>query len=71
MEGMHNVVKVGSFDDFNQCTMSKPLSPEYDDGMTSLTLDKPGAHYFICSIPGHCADGMKIKVLAIKHPKSL
>jgi len=67
---MHNVVKVGSLEDFNHCTVSKPLSPEYYDGQTKLTLDKPGAHYFICSIPGHCADGMKIKVLVKKHHKN-
>jgi plastocyanin len=71
MQEMHNVVKVGSFEDFNKCTMTKPLSPEFADGATSMPLDKPGVHYFICSIPGHCSDGMKIKVLAINRPRKL
>jgi len=60
---LHNVVKVASVSDFTQCTTHTAMSPEYADGHTSLTLNKPGAHYFICSVPGHCADGMKVKVL--------
>lgn len=71
MQELHNVVKVGTFDDFNQCTTTKVLSPEFADGDTSMLLDKPGVHYFICSIPGHCSDGMKIKVLAVNRPRKL
>jgi plastocyanin len=65
-EGTHDVVKVETFKEFDECTMTKPIMPEYGNGQTKITLDKPGPHYFICSIPGHCTDGMKIKVL-VKH----
>jgi len=65
-EGMHNVVKVDTFEEFDKCTMTKPLMPEYGGGQTKVTLDKSGPQYYICSIPGHCTDGMKIKVV-VKH----
>jgi len=60
---MHNVVKVASESDFAQCTTHTAMRTEPADGHTSVTLNKPGAHYFICAIPGHCEEGMKIKVL--------
>jgi plastocyanin len=66
MQEMHNVVEVGSEEDYKQCTMTKPLSPEFADGHTSMKLSKPGVHYYICSIPTHCTDGMKLKVQAIE-----
>ncbi|KAG0613651.1 hypothetical protein M758_6G119100 [Ceratodon purpureus] len=67
MQEMHNVVEVGSEEDYNQCTMTKPLSPEFADGNTSIKLSKAGVHYYICSIPTHCADGIKLKVQAEDH----
>jgi plastocyanin len=60
---MHNVVKVASESDLTHCTTHTKIGPEQTDGQTSVTLNKPGAHYFICSVPGHCEDGMKIKIL--------
>lgn len=67
MQEMHNVVEVGLLDDYKNCTMTMPLSPEYADGQTVMKLDKAGDHYFICSIADHCSDGMNLKVLAVAH----
>lgn len=64
---MHNVVEVGSEDDYKMCTMTKPLTPEFADGHTSMRLDRAGDHFFICSIPLHCAGGMKLKIQAVEH----
>lgn len=62
---MHNVMKVGSVEDYHSCTMNNPESPAYTDGATLFTLDRPGDHFFICSIPTHCDYGMKLAVRAV------
>ncbi|CAL9119934.1 unnamed protein product [Musa textilis] len=60
-KGAHNVVVVDA-DGYNSCT-AKSGSKTYTSGNDKITLAK-GTSYFICSYPGHCDAGMKIKVVA-------
>ncbi|CAL9094467.1 unnamed protein product [Musa acuminata var. zebrina] len=60
-KGSHNVVVVDA-DGYDSCT-SKSGSKTYTSGTDKITLAK-GTSYFICSYPGHCDGGMKIKVVA-------
>ena len=59
--GLHNVVPVNA----NGYRACKPLggSRPLTSGKDKVTLRK-GPNYFICSITGHCAGGMKIVVNA-------
>ncbi|XP_006653638.1 mavicyanin-like [Oryza brachyantha] len=58
----HSVVEVSAAD-LSLCSASNPLrSYKSDDGITTITLTKPGARYFICGATGHCASGMKLTV---------
>ncbi|WOK94332.1 blue copper protein-like [Canna indica] len=56
----HNVVEV-SAGDFSSCSGSDAMSTDAS-GHTSIALSTSGTRYFICSIPGHCASGMKLQV---------
>ncbi|XP_062190250.1 uclacyanin 1-like [Phragmites australis] len=46
---------------YDACSGSSPIK-SYTDGATTIQLTSPGKRYFICSIPGHCAAGMKLEV---------
>nr|CAB3476760.1 unnamed protein product [Digitaria exilis] len=39
----------------------KELSND-DSGLTTVTLDISGDHFFICTVDNHCASGMKLSV---------
>ncbi|KAM7253724.1 hypothetical protein ACFE04_031406 [Oxalis oulophora] len=58
---MHSVLEVTQ-NAFNSCDTSSPISA-HKTGSDSITLDKPGHHYFICGTPGHCGGGQKVDVL--------
>ncbi|CAL9094463.1 unnamed protein product [Musa acuminata var. zebrina] len=60
-QGAHNVVVVDA-QGYDSCT-AKSGSKTYTSGNDKITLAK-GTSYFICSYPGHCDAGMKIKVVA-------
>ncbi|OAY80239.1 Chemocyanin [Ananas comosus] len=61
--GLHNVVPVDAAG-YRSCkASSSEASRAATTGDDKFTLKK-GSNYFICSIPGHCAAGMKIQVLA-------
>ncbi|RWW22715.1 hypothetical protein BHE74_00043069 [Ensete ventricosum] len=60
-QGAHNVVVVDA-DGYNSCK-AKSGSKTYTSGNDKITLAK-GTSYFICSFPGHCDAGMKIKIVA-------
>uniref|UniRef100_A0A0E0LW23 Phytocyanin domain-containing protein n=1 Tax=Oryza punctata TaxID=4537 RepID=A0A0E0LW23_ORYPU len=57
----HTVTEV-SKSDYDACSVSSstPISNS-QSGSTSLPL-RPGAHYYICTIGIHCANGMKLAV---------
>ncbi|TVU40204.1 hypothetical protein EJB05_13655, partial [Eragrostis curvula] len=46
---------------YKACSGSSAVK-SYTGGKTAVKLATPGKHYFICSIPGHCAAGMKLEV---------
>ncbi|KAM0846234.1 hypothetical protein ACQ4PT_055796 [Festuca glaucescens] len=56
----HTVTEV-SQSDYSSCSGSNVLAND-DSGATTVTLNTPGTHYYICNIPGHCAGGMKVAV---------
>ena len=58
--GGHTVDEV-SGSDYNSCTASNSISSD-STGATTVTLNKPGTHYFICGALGHCSNGMKLAV---------
>ncbi|KAF8729865.1 hypothetical protein HU200_017324 [Digitaria exilis] len=59
-KGLHTVVEVSAAD-YMACTAANPLGSD-SSGATTVPLKTPGTHYFICSITGHCAAGMKLAV---------
>ena len=59
---MHNMVQVGE-EDYNSCIVSSP-SRTYTSGNDHIQLAHGGKAFFICSLPGHCQQGMKIVVTA-------
>ncbi|XP_010905831.1 basic blue protein [Elaeis guineensis] len=59
--GAHNVVPVSAAG-YKTCKASD-TSKAATTGNDKFTLKK-GANYFICSLPGHCAAGMKLQVVA-------
>ena len=58
--GMHTVDEV-SATDYASCSASNALSSD-STGTTSIALKTSGKHYFICGVPGHCSNGMKLVV---------
>ena len=59
---MHNVVQLEE-GDYNSCTVTSP-SKTYKSGNHHIKLSGGGKAFFICSVPGHCEQGMKIAVTA-------
>ncbi|XP_039792953.1 blue copper protein-like [Panicum virgatum] len=45
-------------------------SEDNKSGLTTVTLATPGAHYFICVVPNHCASGMRLAVNVSAAPAS-
>ncbi|CAD6221778.1 unnamed protein product [Miscanthus lutarioriparius] len=46
---------------YDACSGANPVK-SYTSGSATVKLSAPGKRYFICSIPGHCAAGMKLEV---------
>ncbi|KAL6912099.1 hypothetical protein ACP4OV_000904 [Aristida adscensionis] len=59
-KGLHTVVEVSAAE-YMACTATNPIGSD-SSGATTIALKTPGSHYFVCSIPGHCAGGMKLAV---------
>ncbi|XP_040377212.1 uclacyanin-3-like [Oryza brachyantha] len=58
--GAHTVVEVSAAG-YLACAAANALGSD-SSGSTTVALKTAGKHYFICSIPGHCAGGMKMEV---------
>ncbi|TYH36238.1 hypothetical protein ES332_D13G250700v1 [Gossypium tomentosum] len=58
--GQHNVAEVTE-DAYDDCNTANAIST-LTTGPARITLNKTGDHYFICSVPGHCSAGQKLKV---------
>ncbi|KAF9613752.1 hypothetical protein IFM89_010482 [Coptis chinensis] len=50
--------------DYANCNVSSPIA-QYNDGNTTVKLEKPGPYYFISGAKGHCEKGQKIIVVVI------
>ncbi|KAH7679660.1 Cupredoxins domain-containing protein [Dioscorea alata] len=58
--GVHTVAEVSS-SDYDSCSSSNALTSD-SSGSTTVALKAAGTRYFICSVPGHCSNGMKLSV---------
>ncbi|XP_010510046.1 PREDICTED: uclacyanin 1-like [Camelina sativa] len=56
----HDVVEVTK-PEFDSCQSVKPLIT-FANGNSIVPLTTPGKRYFICGMPGHCSQGMKLEV---------
>ncbi|RCU61444.1 hypothetical protein SEVIR_2G000900v4 [Setaria viridis] len=56
----HDVTEVTK-SGYDACSGANAVK-SYTGGATTVKLAAPGKRYFICSVPGHCAAGMKIEV---------
>ncbi|KAJ4866264.1 uclacyanin 1 [Raphanus sativus] len=59
----HDVVEVTK-PEFDSCQAVKPLIT-FANGNSIVPLTTPGKRYFICGMPGHCTQGMKLEVNVI------
>ncbi|KAF3579585.1 hypothetical protein DY000_02035028 [Brassica cretica] len=59
----HDVVEVTK-PEFDNCQAVKPLIT-FANGNSIVPLTTPGKRYFICGMPGHCTQGMKLEVNVI------
>uniref|UniRef100_A0A0E0R7K3 Phytocyanin domain-containing protein n=1 Tax=Oryza rufipogon TaxID=4529 RepID=A0A0E0R7K3_ORYRU len=61
--GVHNVV-AASAAEYRSCKVRNSADAAATAaGSAKLDLKK-GVNYFICGVPGHCATGMKLRVVA-------
>ncbi|KAL6894224.1 hypothetical protein ACP4OV_008322 [Aristida adscensionis] len=59
-EATHNVALVDS-QGYDTCTAASN-APTESSGDDTVTLDKPGKWFFICSVEGHCQSGMYLAI---------
>ncbi|XP_074273997.1 early nodulin-like protein 8 [Silene latifolia] len=57
----HTVAEV-SKSNYDACTSAATLGPVMTTAPANITLTKPGTHYFICTITGHCGANQKLTV---------
>ena len=62
--GYHNVVEVSNNENFEMCNAAGGVEhpPPAPGGEYSVVLNTPSKHYYICSVPSHCALGQKIAI---------
>ena len=61
-KGAHNVVAVSKAG-YDGCSSTPRNAKVYTSGKDQIRLVK-GLNHFVCTLPGHCASGMKIQVFA-------
>ena len=59
-KGLHTVAEVSAAD-YLACAAANAVGSD-GSGATTVPLKTGGKHYFICTIAGHCAGGMKLEV---------
>ncbi|PIN09794.1 hypothetical protein CDL12_17622 [Handroanthus impetiginosus] len=62
--GLHNVVELGSESAFKGCDIGSSLN-SFNGGSNTVKLTKPGTRFFACGTPGHCEQGMKVKITTV------
>ncbi|KAM0848566.1 hypothetical protein ACQ4PT_054313 [Festuca glaucescens] len=60
----HNVMEVGGAD-FRACNVTGNAIGTWNSGTDTVTLDKAGRRWFICSVGPHCSLGMKLLVTVV------
>ncbi|KAM0846907.1 hypothetical protein ACQ4PT_055408 [Festuca glaucescens] len=60
----HTVVEVGGAD-FRACNVTGNALGTWNSGSDTVTLDKAGRRWFICSVGPHCSLGMKLLVTVV------
>ncbi|KAF8036575.1 hypothetical protein BT93_C2330, partial [Corymbia citriodora subsp. variegata] len=58
--GAHDVAEVAKAA-YDGCSSTNPISLQ-TKGPASITLNKSGEHYFICTFSGHCSVGQKLAI---------
>uniref|UniRef100_M8C0N7 Uncharacterized protein n=1 Tax=Aegilops tauschii TaxID=37682 RepID=M8C0N7_AEGTA len=58
-KGLHTVAEVSAAD-YLACAAANAVGSD-GSGATTVPLKTGGKHYFICTITGHCARGMKLE----------
>lgn len=58
----HNVLPLNSKAGFDACNSSDTSGIPTDSGETKITLKTVGVKWYICSIPSHCNQGMKVAI---------
>ncbi|KAK6941673.1 Phytocyanin domain, partial [Dillenia turbinata] len=59
--GIHTVAEV-SKEDYDNCTTTTPIGSLQTISPATINIDSAGVHYYICTIPTHCALGQKVSV---------
>ncbi|CAN7044827.1 hypothetical protein BRARA_B03278 [Brassica rapa] len=59
--GLHSVVELGSETAYKSCDLGTPVN-SLSSGNDVVKLSETGTRYFACGTPGHCEQGMKVKV---------
>ena len=67
--GVHNVV-AASAAEYRSCKAGCAADSVAAASGTASFLLKKGVNYFICGVPGHCAAGMKLRVVADEFPSA-
>ncbi|KAF4398742.1 hypothetical protein G4B88_028105 [Cannabis sativa] len=60
MSGQHDVAEVTKAN-YDSCSGTNPISRQTSSPL-SITLQKTGGHYYICTVPGHCNAGQKLAI---------
>ncbi|KAF5746938.1 Blue copper [Tripterygium wilfordii] len=61
--GLHSVVELASESAYKNCDVGSVLDSK-NSGNDVVKLNKAGTRYFACGTPGHCQQGMKLKITA-------
>merc|ERR1712080_102334 len=66
----HNVVEVNSKKDFDNCTGFEE-SEDGETGPVTVSFNRPGKHYFVCGVGGHCLHGnQKVELIVAESCES-
>ncbi|KAI3725937.1 hypothetical protein L1987_65733 [Smallanthus sonchifolius] len=66
---LHNVAELGSESEYKKCDVGSATN-SMSDGNSVVKLTKVGTRYFACGTPGHCDQGMKVKITTVSADSS-
>ncbi|KAK4417889.1 Blue copper protein [Sesamum alatum] len=62
--GLHSVVELAGESAYKSCDIGSAVD-SLNGGSNTVKLSKAGTRYFACGTPGHCEQGMKVKITAV------